>query len=172
MTFNLAVAATGAALVLAVVHLLYLSRRTPLSRPQAYTIGVAVLLAGFWLWAWLESEVQAAVALTVITGTGGVAVRLLWWWNASKLPRETWPGQRLTPAQLRLRMIELIENMQSERAIAKGCREEADQIEERVDFYLRFMREPANWKPDTSLRDVRRAMAQEGQDGPVSGRQD
>ena len=150
-----------ASVALALCHVLYVTKRVPLSRPEAYTAGVAILLAGFWLWAWLESDIRAAAAITTIALAGGGTIRVLWAVNGARMPQESWPGVRLSAGQLRVRMIELIENMQAERAVARDFRREADELHERIDFYLRFLRDPANWKPETSFRDVRSAVGQE-----------
>jgi len=159
----LLVAAVFAALLLAVVHLAGLLKRQPLSRPAAYVLGVAVLLAAFWLWAWWVSLWQAALAMTVITAAGGMAVLGLWTVNAKRMPRESWPGERMKPAELRTRMIELLENSLATRAVIRDLRGEADELEGQMDVFLMAMRNPATWKPDTSYADVQRA-ARKGRD--------
>jgi hypothetical protein len=58
-------------------------------------------------------------------------------------------------------MIELLEDMQGERAIARDLRQEARDVDERLDFYLGMLRDPSVWKPDTCYREVKRRAAME-----------
>lgn len=159
------VSAGLAGLLLAILHLLVLVKQVRITRPQAYTMGVAVLLASFWLWAYLEGDVRAAVAMTVITATGGAVIRTLWLVNADKMPREIQLPGNLSSGELWLRVIELVENAMAERGISRDLRSEADEIDQRIDFYLKMLRDPALWKRETSYKDVRRKVRQEAEDG-------
>lgn len=118
-----------------------------------------MLLAAFWAWAWWEGEIGAAIALTAICAAGGAVIKLLWMVNGKYLRNEEWPPQRLSSGQLRYRMIELLEDMQCERAIARDLRQEAEDVDERLDFYLGMLRDPSVWKPDTCHREVKRKAA-------------
>ena len=149
-----------AALSLAVIHLIVLLRKIRLGRPQAYTIGAGVLLAAFWLWALLEGNIWPAVAMTAITAVGGGTVHLAWLVNARYLPSDDWPRARLTGRELRLRVIELLENIMSERATARDFRQDADEIDARVDWYLKMLRDPDNWKRETSMAQAKEAVGQ------------
>ena len=159
--FSLVVSTVLAALVLAVIHLVVVSKRIQLAKPQAYTVGVGVLLSAFWLWSLLEGEVRPAWAMTAIAVVGGGAIRLLWVVNAEQVPHEEYPPKgNLSRRELGLRMVELLENMLAERSQAGDLREEADGIDERVDYYMQMLREPANWKRETSVADVKEAVGQ------------
>ena len=158
--FSLVVSAVLSGLVLAVIHLVVVSKRIQLAKPQAYTIGVGVLLSAFWLWALLEGDVRPAWAMTAIAGVGGGAIRLLWVVNAEQVPHEEYPRGEISRRELGLRMVELLENMLSERSQARDLRREADDIDERVDYYMRMLREPANWKREASVADVKEAVGQ------------
>lgn len=160
-TLSLLVAAAGAALVLGLMHFATVTWKLRIQRPQAYTMGVGVLLAAFWLWAWWQGDVAPAIALTVICGAGGAVIKGLWLVNGKYLRNEDWPPQRLSSGQLRYRMIELLEDMQCERAIARDLRQEAQDVDERLDFYLGMLRDPSVWKPDTCYREVKRRAAME-----------
>jgi hypothetical protein len=87
--------------------------------------------------------------------------QLLWLVNRRFLPQDVWPKGRLTQNQLRLRMIELLENIQAERSVARDLRGEADEIDARIDFYLKMVRDPELWKPEMSFREVKRRVGQE-----------
>ena len=158
--FSLVVSAVLSGLVLAVIHLVVVSKRIALAKPQAYTVGVGVLLSAFWLWALLEGDVRPAWAMTAIAVAGGGVIRLLWFVNAEQVPHEEYPKGNVSRRELGLRMVELLENMLSERSQARDLRREADDIDERVDYYMKMLREPGNWKREASVADVKEAVGQ------------
>jgi hypothetical protein len=60
---NLILVSSIGALILALVHFSLLLWKVPLKRPQAYAIGVGILLGAFWLWSWLDGDLRPAVAV-------------------------------------------------------------------------------------------------------------
>ena len=104
---------------------------------------------------------RPAWAMTAIAVVGGAAIRLLWVVNAEQVPHEEYPPRgNLTHRELRLRVVELLENMLAERSQARDLREEADGIDERVDYYITMLREPGIWKRESSMADVKEAVGQ------------